>query len=116
MRSFLMALVAVCTISSLAMASPVGGSACDYERVLAGTTDRFEVNFYGGDVAKVSISGDGDTDLDLYIYDSNGNLLAQGVSSSDDEEVYFVAPWNGRVTILVQNRGGVYNNYMICAG
>jgi hypothetical protein len=97
-----------------AFAQAVGGPGSTGTRIDAFATDRFgPILFRGGGWAQVTVDGDGDTDLDLYIYDARGTLVA----SDDDELDYCVARWRpadtGYYTIVVKNRGRVYNDYTL---
>lgn len=91
----------------------VGGPKESVDVVYARSNDVFTVNFVGGRLAEVAVSGDGDTDLDLYVYDSNGNLIASDTDYSDDCYVKWYPKWTGRFTIKVVNNGGVANRYYI---
>ena len=71
------------------------------------------VTFVGGQVAVVLVSGDGDTDLDLYVYDESGALVAVDDDGTDSCVVSFVPSRTGRYTIVVRNRGFVYNRYVL---
>ena len=71
------------------------------------------VTFVGGEVAAVVVSGDGDTDLDLYVFDENGTLVASDDDGTDECRVSFIPRRTGRFTIVVVNRGNVYNRYVL---
>lgn len=100
---------------SSAKADPVGGRLGRTTTVSARSTDTFVVTFYGGELARVRVSGDGDTDLDLYVYDENGNLIEKDVDPGDDCEVTFRPRWTGKFIIRVVNLGSVSNRYTIVA-
>lgn len=89
----------------------VGGAAYHTDRVLAHTTDVYNISFRGGQSAYVSIDGDGDTDLDLYIYDENGYEICSSVSYSDNESCSWTPRWTGSFTVKIENLGGVWNQY-----
>lgn len=72
----------------------------------------FNISFIANRIAEVAVSGDGDTDLDLFVYDSNGNLIEQDTDYTDDCYVRWTPKWTGRFSIVVVNRGGVYNHYV----
>lgn len=75
-------------------------------------TDTFKpIVFQAGQEATVTVYGDGDTDLDLYVYDSNGNLVAKDEDRTDTCVASWVPKWTGAFTIVVKNRGSVYNRY-----
>jgi hypothetical protein len=63
----------------------------------------------------ISIVGDGDTDLDLFVFDSSGRLIKKADGPSDREGVLILAP-RGNLTIVVQNLGIVYNDFVIVIG
>lgn len=83
------------------------------EVVRARTTDIFHVQFRGGEVAAVAISGDGDTDLDLYVFDRNGNQICRSTRSGDDEGCRWTPAWTGTFRIEVKNLGNIANRYRI---
>lgn len=89
----------------------VNGPYIKTDNVKANTTDIYRINFYGGRVAEVLVSGDGDTDLDLYIYDENGNLIDSDTDYSDDCYCSWYPKWTGAFKIKIVNRGNVYNRY-----
>lgn len=77
------------------------------------STDVYTITFRGGEYARVILSGDGDTDLDLYVYDQGGHLVSRDDDYSDDCICTWVPAWTGDFTIMVKNRGPVYNRYVI---
>jgi hypothetical protein len=82
--------------------------------VVAGyTTDYYVVDYRGGELATVSVSGDGYTDLDLYVYDENDNLITYDESYSDQCFCSWAPIWTGPFTIYVKNNGASYNRYTI---
>lgn len=91
----------------------VNGPLRTSDRVKAGYTDTWTINFRGGEVAYVLVSGDGDTDLDLYVYDENGNLIDSDTDRSDDCVASFTPRWTGAFKIRIKNLGSVYNNYIL---
>jgi len=82
-------------------------------RVPAYSSQTYTWQFYGGEVARVAVSGDGDTDLDLYVYDARGNLIGSDTDSSDDCIASWVPIWTGTFHVKVVNRGSVYNDYAL---
>ena len=107
-------LVATVTGPTLLSAGAINGARYGVYNVTARNSNRhLPLTFIGGRVAEVIVEGDGDTELDLYIYDQNGNLVA----SDDDDSDYCVATWTprwtGTFTIVVMNRGSVYNRYTL---
>lgn len=105
--------VTIVSLSAAAIASPVDGPKCARHRVLPFVTDRFVERLRGGEATTILVSGDGDTDLDLYVYDENGNLVESDTDYTDDCVVRVYPRWTGPFTILVRNRGSVYNEYEI---
>ena len=91
----------------------VDGPQDHYDRVLATGEDEYHTSFVGHEVAEIGLSGDHTTDLDLYVYDQNGNLICQSISSGDTEYCNWTPRWTGPFTIHVVNRGNVYNDYEI---
>ncbi len=71
------------------------------------------VNFYGGQPARVWLAGDGDTDLDLYIWDENGNRICASLGAWDRESCSWTPRWTGAFTIEVRNLGGVWNEFAL---
>jgi hypothetical protein len=96
-----------------ASAGRLEGPSTTRERAQRRTSDRYTVTFVGGEVARVFVSGDGSTDLDLYVFDERGNLIASDTDSTDDCLVTFVPRWTGRFTIVIDNLGSVYNDYVM---
>jgi len=100
--------------SNVAKADPVGGPKRTYERVLRYDTDSYTVNFRGGEVTRISLSGDGDTCLELRVYDEFGNLIASDTRGSGDDRQVCVRPkWTGPFTVKIRNLGSVYNDYVL---
>lgn len=83
------------------------------ENVKAYDSDIYSFRFVGGYQAGAYLSGDGDTDLDLYIYDQNGNQVCSSTSSGDDEYCIWNPIWTGPFKVVVKNRGGISNNYVL---
>ena len=100
-------------MGAVAFAGAVGGPKSNTDRVQANDTDRYEVEFRGGEQARVVVDGDGDTDLDLYIYDQNGNLITKDDDNTDYCICTWTPKWTGKFTIRIVNRGNVYNEYTI---
>src|SRR5437764_700031 len=111
--------IALFAVTSLSIAVPFvdAGRApapgVDTKRCEAFNSVTYHENFYGGEVATVSIVGDGDTDLDIFVYDMQGRLVAQGIGPTDIETVSWFVPGNQiqRYRIVVRNLGGVWNRY-----
>ena len=109
----MLATLALVLAGSAAFAGAVGGPKSANERVNANATDRYEIEFRGGEQARIVVDGDGDTDLDLYIYDANGNLVAKDEGDTDRCSCRWYPRWDGKFTIKVVNCGDVYNVYSI---
>jgi len=90
-----------------------GGAKYQVTQVSAGSTDQYNVEFRGGETAEVALSGDGDTDLDLWVYDEFNNLVASDAGSTDTAYVSWTPRWTGNFRVEVQNRGAVYNQYVL---
>lgn len=91
----------------------VGGPRYQVDKIGAFGTLTYTLAFKANEVAEVLVCGDGDTDLDLYILDQNGNLIAYDERYGDDCYVRFVPKWTGNFSIIVKNRGRVYNRFQI---
>jgi hypothetical protein len=91
----------------------VGGPRIGIYSVDAYSTHIFTVDFRGGELASVALSGDGDTDLDLYVYDEYGNLMDYDDDYTDDCIAIWAPSRTAPFTIRVRNRGPVYNIYTI---
>jgi hypothetical protein len=90
-----------------------GGPKYSVTKVSAGYTDVYNVEFRGGELAEIAISGDGDTDLDLYVYDEYGNYIGSDTGSTDTAYVSWTPRWTGNFRIEVKNNGYVYNQYVV---
>ncbi len=90
-----------------------GGAKYTVTKVNAGSTDIYNVEFRGGELAEVAISGDGDTDLDIYVYDEYGNSIATDTSYGDTGHVSWYPRWTGGFRVEVRNNGMVYNQYVL---
>jgi hypothetical protein len=90
------------------------GSKSAVTSVNANARDTFRpIVFRGGELASVMLKGDGDTDLDLYIYDEAGTLVAKDDDGMDLCIARWRPRWTGSYTIVVRNRGTVYNRYVM---
>jgi hypothetical protein len=90
----------------------VGGPRATVDRVLARTTDIWNIGFRGGEIGSIRVDGDGDTDLDCYVY-SGGRLVAVDNDYTD----YCILDWyqgsTGTVRLEIRNLGAVYNQYVL---
>jgi hypothetical protein len=91
----------------------VGGSKHKEERVNSNSSDRYRLEFRGGETAQVLVDGDGDTDLDLYIYDENGNEVCTDLDITDTMYCKWRPRLTGNFVIEIKNLGDVYNVYDI---
>jgi len=109
----IVATLAFLFIVELASAGRLQGPSTTATSVNARSQDSYNVIFRANQKAIIAVEGDGDTDLDLYVYDENGNLVASDADNTDFCVVEFQPRWTGTFTILVKNRGTVYNRYTI---
>lgn len=91
----------------------VGGPAKDIDAVDGYSRVYYDMRFQGRRNARIGVQGDGDTDLDCYIYDSNGNLITSDTDYSDTCTLGWVPNWTGPFRLVIRNRGGVYNRYVM---
>jgi hypothetical protein len=103
----------VASASSGQTRGAVGGPKWGAEVVGGRDSVYFDLPFYAGRPATVSISGDGSSDLDLYVYDENGNLIAYDEGNSDDALVRWNPRWTGQFRIVVKNVGRNWNRFGI---
>ena len=112
-RSLLLSAMVI-TLASGCLARSVGGKKSIATRIEGRSTVRFQpITFRAGERAWVMLKGDGDTDLDLYVYDANDREVARDDDSTDRCVVSWTPKWTGRFTIVVRNRGIVYNRYVL---
>ena len=95
------------------MKGRVHGAAVHVDRVSASGTDTFREIYRAKEIAEVCIVGDGDTDLDLFIYDENGNLICEDIGFTDRAYCNWTPRWEGLFEIVIENLGGVYNEYRL---
>ena len=106
--------LALCFAPASVFAGAVGGPKSLLTTVDAFGTDRIQaIYFEAGEVAVVRVVGDGTSDLDMYVYDENGNLITKDDDASDDCVATFVPRWTGRFYVVVRNRGGIWNRYVL---
>jgi hypothetical protein len=99
-------------IASVATRGALGGARYQVDRVKAGGTVSYQIPLRT-DYTEILVSGDGDTDLDLYLYDSSGKLIAYDEDYGDDCRIYGYVDRTGTYTIIIKNRGSVYNQFEI---
>lgn len=88
------------------------GSLVHYDRVRARCNDIYHIRFRGGQRAMVRVRGDGDPTA-LYVYDEYGNLVGRDTDSHTQSTVRWTPRWTGDFKIVVQNRMGVYIDYVL---
>jgi hypothetical protein len=91
----------------------IGGAVSWLSRLPAGTTDVWEVPFYGNSYAEIAVVGDGDANLDVVVTDENGNVFCYDVSWSDSLYCDFTPAWDGYFYVTVENVGRVRNSYYL---
>ena len=84
-------------------------------RVAAFGVREYKVTFYGGEIARVIISGDSDTKLGIRILDSNRDPVRTQLGLVEDVGLDCEVEWIPRetrtYTIQVVNLGAVYNDF-----
>ncbi|KPK80190.1 MAG: hypothetical protein AMS25_09855 [Gemmatimonas sp. SM23_52] len=90
-----------------------GGPAVHPDRVLAHTTDIYEITFSGGESAIIEVVGDGDTDLDCFVYDENSNLIDSDTDYTDHCILIWTPRWTGPFQLQIKNLGSVWNAYVL---
>jgi hypothetical protein len=73
-----------------------------WDRVSRAGTDRYRVQFYAGQQARITVHGS-EGDVDLYVYDEYGGLVAKDTSYSRTAHVSWYPRWTGYFTITVEN-------------
>ncbi|NKB27978.1 MAG: hypothetical protein GKR99_10645 [Rhodobacteraceae bacterium] len=91
----------------------IGGASRTLSRLPAGYNDDWEIPFFGGRFAEISIIGDGDADLDVIVSDENGNTICLDVSYSDRFYCAFNPLWDGYFYVRVSNMGRLRNSYYL---
>ena len=91
----------------------IGAPIRHVDSVNARTTDIYTIPFEGGRVARIGVNGDGDTDLDCYLLDEYGNEILRDDDYSDTCLMEWTPSWSGDFTLLIRNRGRVYNRYYL---
>jgi hypothetical protein len=91
----------------------IGGAVQWLSRLPAGSTDVWEVPFYGNSYAELAVVGDGDANLDVLVTDENGNVFCYDVSWSDSLYCDFTPAWDGYFYVTVENLGRSRNSYYL---
>jgi hypothetical protein len=102
----------VAAAAGVATRGAMGGPRYQVDKVAANGIVRYQIPLRT-DYSEILVSGDGDTDLDLYLYDPSGNLVAADEDYGDDCRIYGRADRPGTYTVVVRNRGNVYNRFEI---
>jgi hypothetical protein len=89
----------------------IGGAVSWPSRLAAGTTDVWEVPFYGNLRAEIAVIGDGDANLDVVVTDETGNVICGDVSWSDSLYCDFTPARDGYFYVTVENLGRARNSY-----
>ena len=82
-------------------------------RLPAGSTDVWEVPFYGNASAEIAVMGDGDANIHVVITDENGNVLCNDVSWSESLYCDFTPARDGYFYVTVDNVGKADNSYSL---
>lgn len=104
-------LLIILSVSSIAVADPVGGPIGGTTRVQANSVTVHTVMYRGGEQADFAIAGDGDTTLNLVVRDGSGREVARTSGPGDVARVTWRPTFTGVFHISVINSGGVYNQY-----
>lgn len=99
--------------STVGSRGKIGAPIRHVDKVSAGTTDRYTIPFEGARVARIAVDGDGDTDLDCFLLDELGNQIRRDTDYSDTCLFEWTPRWSGDFTLLIKNRGRVYNRYYL---
>lgn len=103
----------IADVESMGTKGRTHGSARTWERVRAGATDWYDIEYRGDRSAEILIEGDGDTDLDLYVYDEHGNEICRDTDSTDTMYCSWHPRWTGNFEIAIVNLGSVWNEYLL---
>jgi hypothetical protein len=105
-------LVAAVALVGRAGAGPVEGSRGQYVKIEKGEKKQFgPERFKGGERACVILKGDHDPVMDLAIIvrDENGRVVAEDEAGGDICAVVWYPAVTASYTIVIENRGGVWN-------
>ncbi len=91
----------------------VGGPAERTDLISANSVHTYYINFIADELAEIAVKGDSDTDLDLFVFDSTDNEIAKDVDYTDKCYVSWVPKWTGKYKVVIVNRGGVSNRYLM---
>ena len=82
-------------------------------RLPAGSTDVWEVPFYGNASAEIAVMGDGDANIHVVITDENGNVLCNDISWSESLYCDFTPARDGYFYVTVDNVSKADNSYSL---
>lgn len=99
------------TAGSLMFAETANAQSSIPGSVLSNSRVAYSTIVDAGMTCCLTVRGDGDTDLDLYIFDQFGNLVAKDDDDTDQCVVSWTARNTARFTILIVNRGAVFNRF-----
>ncbi len=80
--------------------------------IRGGALNALPLQFEGGVLAVVGVSGDGATDLDLFVLDESGKRVCASEGSGDDEICRFTPRSTSTYRIEVKNLGKIANQYL----
>lgn len=83
------------------------------QRVAAGATDVYTMQFKAAEPVMVALTGEGVTDLDLSVEDESGNRICSSDGAGDDEICRWMPLRNGAFRIKVRNIGSTPNEYRL---
>ncbi len=114
MKKFaIVASLLVALVAGAAQAGSTTGAGVYREIAPAYGTKTIVERYFGGETAVLQFIGDGDTDLDIFVYDHLGNLIVSGVGLTDREMVAFRPHYTSNFTIVIQNRGSIFNRFTL---
>jgi hypothetical protein len=83
------------------------------QRIEGNSSMIFDITFHGGELARVFILGDGHSDLDIYVYDQTGKPVMRNENNVDDAQVFFMPEYTQTYSVIVKNRGNVFNTFRL---
>jgi hypothetical protein len=91
--------------------SPLGGKHALSAEIEAGSRQRFQADFRGGERACVIVKGK--TDLELHVYDAKGNLIAKDDAGGNFASVIWYPPRDAAYRFEIRNLGDIQNDCYI---
>jgi hypothetical protein len=111
--------IALATLLALTLLTELGGGTVSAgasrgqrrwsEKIQAGSSVTYNIEFVGGKTAEFAIIGNSDTDVDILVYDKSGNRIAQDVGLSDLGLVRWTPGSTQTYRIEVKNLGNTWN-------